>query len=387
MSETYIFFTSQFYPHVGGVERNTVNLAKRLKEDGHRVIIITNTPDDGNDNSHGFEVLRIPSFSVAGDRLRFYIPGSTLRKVLSYIEKIKNARVIVQTMLYQMSLLGVKIAEKKSWPCIVITHGSNFVCPGKSLVDLAEQIYEKTMAKLIKSHCPNIYSVSVAAADYLRVLKVPSAGVLYNSIDHSQIKKYYDSSDNDILNGMNVSDDSFVLCYIGRLIKEKGIGELVGAVKRLCDEGYNIELIVAGDGPMFDVLNDSHEKIHFIGEVSQEKVVNILKYSDAFILPSYSEGLPTSVMEAMVCKCYCVVSPYGGTKELIPDNRFGFLMDGCTEKDVYTALKYVYNDSISTLSPRENSYKRFFEYFTWERTVEKLYSAFENAVIRSKENV
>lgn len=379
MPETYIFFTSQYFPHVGGVERYTINLARRLKADGHRVIIITNTPLDAKtEEEDEFEILRIPSIAVANDRLRFYLPSATLKSALEYIRPIENARVIVQTMLYQMSLLGVKVAYENGWPCIVITHGSNYVCSGSSPVDVMERVYERTMARLISRYCGNIYSVSNSAAKYLEVLSVPGSGVLYNSINHQQIEQLYKNSSEDIRAERGISPDSFMVCYIGRLIKEKGIVELINAVTRLRHEGNNVDLIVAGNGPLYSDLCSSNSKIHFLGEVPQEKVVSILKSSDTFALPSYSEGFPTSVMEAIICQCYCIVSPYGGTTELIPDNNYGYVMPGKSEEDIYRAIKYAMGNKDKLDTACQNSCKRFYDNFTWEHTIKKIYDIFDN---------
>lgn len=92
---------------------------------------------------------------------------------------------------------------------------------------------------------------------------------------------------------------------------------------------------------------------------------------DIFINPSYSEGLPTTVLEAGLMKCAVVATDVGGTSEIIEDGRDGLL---CKPEvlDITDKLETVIKDKSFREIIAENLHKRVCEQFSWEKTSEKI---------------
>lgn len=121
----------------------------------------------------------------------------------------------------------------------------------------------------------------------------------------------------------------FRLITVGRLIEVKGIQDLLRALSILAD---NIEVVclIIGDGPYRGSLEKMvadyslKETVVFKGNVSPEQVVNFLREAHIYVLPSYSEGLPQSLLEAMACGLPCIGTDiglpieYGKTGLLVP---------------------------------------------------------------------
>lgn len=122
------------------------------------------------------------------------------------------------------------------------------------------------------------------------------------------------------------------LLYVGRLAAEKGVPVLLRSLSLLKEEGYNFELTLLGDGPdrtLLESLVKEHElgsMVHFGGYASQQSVRDTLLSSDIFILPSFAEGVPVSLMEAMACGIPVVGTNVGGVTELIKNGVSGMVV-------------------------------------------------------------
>ena len=103
-----------------------------------------------------------------------------------------------------------------------------------------------------------------------------------------------------------------VIVFVGRLIRVKGVDVLLLAIKEIDN---NIRLLLVGDGPDKDFLLNLSNKLKLYNKVIflgwRNDVFKILNASDIFVLPSYSEGLPMALLEAMLAGKACIVTDIG----------------------------------------------------------------------------
>jgi glycosyltransferase involved in cell wall biosynthesis len=119
-----------------------------------------------------------------------------------------------------------------------------------------------------------------------------------------------------------------LLC-VGRLIERKGQHHLIAAVKRLVDEGLDVTLDLIGTGDA-QAANQAQvarlglgDRVRFHGYVPREKIVEAYGAADLFVLPSYNEGMSVALLEAMASGLAVIVTPTGGTPELVEDGVDG----------------------------------------------------------------
>ncbi len=120
------------------------------------------------------------------------------------------------------------------------------------------------------------------------------------------------------------------ILFLSRLSKEKGIYETIDAFKKLSSQFPNLELTIAGDGKEFDTiatLVKNIEGIKMAGHVEGEEKTTLFKDSQIYCLPSYTEGLPTSVLEAMAFGLPVITTPVGGLKGFFQDGKMGYLVE------------------------------------------------------------
>lgn len=375
--ETFIFFTATYPPYIGGIAGYTYEIALELVGRGHQVVVVTSDmdglPDSEQLQDGRLTVYRLPSWHLVSDRMPVIKPCSALFKAVKELRKIPHPKVIIQASYYPICLFGARLAKKEGWPCILIQHNSNYVCQGKKLVDILEHGYEYVMAKLVGWCCVASCGVSEASLDWLTHFGVKADDVLYNSVDYRKIEETLAGPGREFRRDFDIGEETLLVAFVARMIPEKGVVQFVEAIDQLADEGADIAAIVAGGGPIFGKISRHERKgLHFLGETPREDILSLLKESDCYCLPSDSEGFPTSVLEAIICKCYTVVAPYGGAKEIISDAAYGTVMKDNTKEDIVAALRPLLEDRRHMSGCVEAAYQRFLSGFTWTATCEKL---------------
>jgi len=131
---------------------------------------------------------------------------------------------------------------------------------------------------------------------------------------------------------------------IGRLVSAKGQHVLLAAIRQLVQQGQNVRLRLVGDGPDRKSLETVAAEaglqsvVIFEGAVEPDRVRGILQNADIFALPSFAEGIPVALMEAMAMEIPCVSTAITGIPELIRTELDGILVAPGDEKRLATAL-------------------------------------------------
>ncbi len=126
------------------------------------------------------------------------------------------------------------------------------------------------------------------------------------------------------------SEPTRLLC-VGRLTPAKGQMVLLQAVHALVQQGVALQLCMVGDGPDRPKLEAAtrqwglQDHVQFLGSVGQAQVRDEMARGDLFVLPSFAEGIPVVLMEAMASGLPCVSSPVNGIPELIEHRSTGWL--------------------------------------------------------------
>jgi len=381
MTETYIIFSPNYLPHIGGVERYTQGLAKELVKRGKHVIIVASKVEMAPDyevDEFGIEIHRIPSLYTCGNRMPLLLPNLVWPKIKKKLLEHTNLKVIVQTALYPMSLLGLSFAKKNRLPCIVVSHGSNYVCLGDGLVDRFEHVYEHWMMRKVKRMTDELYAVSGTSAQWFENFGCKAKGVLYNSVDHVAIQQTISSVESNIRVQYGIGEDTTAIAFVGRLIPEKGVKALADAFLRLIKE-EDVALFVVGDGPLMSEINSiGCDKIFCLGYQPYEETIRLLSQCDCFCLPSDSEGFPTTVLEAILCRCYVITAPYGGAKEIISSAEYGCVMPDNSSGSIYNAVMSFMENRALCEKATDAAYLHFLNGFTWENTCRQVEAAFKS---------
>jgi glycosyltransferase involved in cell wall biosynthesis len=128
---------------------------------------------------------------------------------------------------------------------------------------------------------------------------------------------------------IGVSDDSLVVLTVGRLCAQKGYSDIIPIVSSIVNEFPSVKFVWAGDGEQRDELMDKvqnygvEENVLFLGYRSD--VSNLLKSSDLFLFPTYNEGLPFALLEAITYSLPVVASDASSIPEIVENGVHGVL--------------------------------------------------------------
>jgi glycosyltransferase involved in cell wall biosynthesis len=133
------------------------------------------------------------------------------------------------------------------------------------------------------------------------------------------------------------------ILYVGRLVKGKGVECLISAMKRCPEE----RLVVVGDGPerrALELLAKNLTNVTFVGQVPPAGVSGYLQKARTFVLPSFSEGSPNVVLEAMAHGVPTIATEVGGIPDLIQHGETGFLTRPGNAEEIAHYIKKLAGD-------------------------------------------
>jgi glycosyltransferase involved in cell wall biosynthesis len=138
--------------------------------------------------------------------------------------------------------------------------------------------------------------------------------------------------------------EKVIVLHHGRLVKKRGVKHLVRAFRAVSERFPEAELVIAGEGPerkrLVKLAHDLgvSNRVRFIGQVPHEKVPNLVRNSDVFVIPSIIEGHSTSMLEAMAAGKPVVATRVGGLTEVIVDGENGVLVDPANPEQIAKAV-------------------------------------------------
>jgi glycosyltransferase involved in cell wall biosynthesis len=133
---------------------------------------------------------------------------------------------------------------------------------------------------------------------------------------------FHPASRSDARRQLGIDEGARLVVYVGRLVPEKGLRELLEATAALSPEHPRVELALIGDGPLRGELDQSARRIagvpvHLPGAMDASMVARWMAASDLVTLPSYSEGHPNVLVEALACGRPVVATHVGGIPEVV----------------------------------------------------------------------
>lgn len=173
--------------------------------------------------------------------------------------------------------------------------------------------------------------------------------LLKRGITNTPISVIYNGIDNKKFEGIihNSNSMKLRLGFISRLSVQKNIPVLLQAIKKLSDNGYDISLVIAGEGEMEQFLlkyieeNSLKSTVSFVG--FQKNITPLLKNIDLLLLPSLYECFPVIILEALCSGTPVIASNINGVPEVIVNGENGRLIQPNVD-DLYNAIKYYSNN-------------------------------------------
>ncbi len=368
-------FSANYLPNVGGVERFSFYVCRELIAAGHNVTLVTNNLFDlpAKETVDGLKIYRFDCKPYLGGRFPVAKKNGNFKMIDQELRAAHFDLIFINARFYMHSIYAARLAKKKGVPCLTVEHGTSHLSVDNRLLDFCGGILEHFITFILKRYCKDYYGVSESACNWSAHFGIKSKGVLYNTVDVDEIEKILKSECRSFRKEYNIDKNEKIIAFTGRLLKEKGLYELLEAKSNLKDK--SCRLIIAGIGPLQKEIDSlDRDDVIYVGKLEFKDVIALLKESDVYCLPSYSEGMSTSVLEAVAAKCFVITTANGGAKELITSSDLGIILKNSNPADLAAALDKALADDDYRQSAAQKSYEKLKTEFTFKATAEKIIS-------------
>ncbi len=172
----------------------------------------------------------------------------------------------------------------------------------------------------------------------------------------------------------------FEILFVGRLAPVKGPSVLVAAMDRLVRQGRQVRLRFVGDGPERAALERRlNPHVIFEGWQNADRVRALYQQADIFVLPSFAEGIPVVLMEAMAMEIPCVTTRITGIPELIRDQVDGLLVTPANDEELAAAIARLMDDPELRQRIGRAARQRVVEDYDLQRNTAQLAKVFRTA--------
>lgn len=385
--------TSEFVPPWSGLGSGPYELSIAQANFGHDVTVITKHSDgcDLIDNEAGITIYRVK----VKHNLFFGFLAAIKFLFLNFREKFDVVHGHGDSTL--ILLLFKKLLRLK--------------VPIVSSVHIVRKSQDKAIKKISKKWVSNNY-FGIKALEALETIKCCKRDLFYeklylklsdilavvNSNLAEEIKNEYGISGNVkvIFNGVNTANftdnrktkgysenGQYSLLFVGVLNGRKGEFDLIRAMKIIVESYANIRLIIAGDGSARKAAIEMscalglEKHINFIGNIEPARLRDYYLKCDLFILPSYSEGLPKVILEAMASGISVIASDIPAHQSIIRNNVNGFMFKTGDVDNIAALVSDVLGNPEIRGKIATNGRSLVLSKFTWDAVSKRLNSIYE----------
>lgn len=252
--------------------------------------------------------------------------------------------------------------------------------------------------KLTYQCATNVYPNSKGLYDFIVANKFADKTklkVLANGSSNGINTNYFDSNlissehKTLLIEYLNISPTDFVFIFVGRLVADKGINELIKSFNAISENYNNAKLILVGsfeeelDPLNSDTLQIINENLNILSVGFQQDVRSYFAISDCLVFPSYREGFPNVVMQAGAMGLPSIVSDINGCNEIIEEGINGVIVPVKDDYALYNSMERMINDRDWNISLRKKSREmivsRYDQTVIWNAILDE-YKTLENYV-------
>lgn len=300
-----IALVSHFYPaHRGGVEIAAYNIALELSRTGEIEITWCSADcDEAPRNDENFQSIPLKSSNIIEKLLPFPYPLILPSSILKLFKIVKNSDLVhIHDFLYMSNILAfifAKVSRKK----IIITQHIGFIPYKNPALRFILTILNKSLGRFMLSKSDATIFISQNVMKYFSNIckKTQNFHFIPNPTD-TNIFRVYDETERIIAREKYVLK-RFTFLFVGRFTEKKGLP----VIKEIAEDFPDCDFIFAGWGAI-DPNDWRLDNVQVLDGLTGEKIAELYNAADALILPSYGEGFPLVVQEALACGLDIIVS-------------------------------------------------------------------------------
>lgn len=364
-------------PHMGGIEFAGEALKACWERDGHRVTwLSTNLPRGSRAETP--DNLRVTAANQAEDWLQINTPLVSPLAFPRIRQAICNNDVVnTHSLAPGLSMLALKMAQRMDKPAVATQHVGIIPLRWKWLSHLQESVIIRNARQAVSKGAPLTF-VGAAVRDWFiehSGLRADQTCMTPAGIDPAAYHFVDEAERSALRSKWNLADGKLNALFVGRFYDKKGLP----LIHEVASANPDIYFTLVGSGP---IKPDSWRlpNIRLVGFVSTAELRELYGAHDLFIMPSFGEGWPAVVPQAMACGLPCLISEecfQGYAKE--PER---FLISRRTFQDVDAILKAATGGHLELLNQRRAISDFARTAWDWQRTARQYIELFDRAIRR-----
>ena len=387
-----LMLTWEYPPRVvGGISRVVYDLSHRLIKDGHEVTVVTYR--DGEvpyyEDDKGVKVYRVDNYMIQPNNFIDWILQLNFNMVerASQIIAEQGKFDVIHAHDWLVANAAKTLKHSFDIPIVATIHAteagrnSGIREPNQKYINDTEWMltYEATEVIVNSNYMKNELQ-RLFGLPYEKINVVPN-GVnlnLYNGVERDyDFRRQY------------AADNEKIILYVGRLVYEKGIQNLIAAMPKVLNGYHDSKLIIAGKGGMIDELRDEvrrlgiENKVYFTGYLKLNQVTKMYKCADVAVFPSTYEPFGVVALEGMLSGTPVVVSDVGGLNEIVQHRENGMKSYAGNPNSIADSiLELLYNPGLCAEVSRAAKAKVKAQY-NWTKIAQDTHFIYQKAICQT----
>lgn len=385
-----ILMLSWEYPPrvVGGISRVVHDLSHRLYQDGHEVTVITYRDGDVPyfENDKGVQVHRVDNFMISSNNFIDWIMQLNFNMIAKAGELISKGEKfdVIHAHDWLTAYAAKTLKSSFGVPLISTIHateaGRNSGIQGetqKYINDTEWMLTYESSEVIVNSNYMKNELQRLFGLPYEKINVVPN-GVninLFNDIerDYDFRRKY-------------AMDNEKIILFMGRLVYEKGIQNLIAAMPKILDNYHDAKLVICGKGGMIDELRAEANalglgnKVYFAGYMNSKNVQKMYKCADISVFPSTYEPFGIVALEAMLSGTPVVVSDIGGLNEIVDHGINGMKSYAGNPNSLADSILALLFDQKLCNTVVKNAQAKVKKDYNWQKIAQDTHFTYQKAI-------
>ena len=385
-----LMLTWEYPPRVvGGISKVVYDLSHKMVKEGNEVTVVTYKDGDNvkyYENDKGVEVYRVDNYMIRPNNFIDWIMQLNFNMITKANEIInKNGKFdVIHAHDWLVAYSAKSIKESYNIPLISTIHATE---SGRN-----SGIHDETQRYINDSEWMLTYESSevVVNSNYMKNEVQRLFGLPYDKINvipngvnlqlFSNVNVDYD------FRRQYAMDNEKIILYVGRLVYEKGIQNLIAAMPKILDRYHDSKLIICGRGGMIDELREQvkylgiDNKVYFAGYCDSKKMQKMYKCADVAVFPSTYEPFGIVAIESMLSGTPTIVSDVGGLNEIVEHGVTGMKSYAGNANSIADSVLALLFDPKLCANISQNAIKKVKENYNWAKITDNTYYVYQLAI-------
>ena len=385
-----LMLTWEYPPRVvGGISKVVYDLSHKMVKEGNEVTVVTYKDGDNvkyYENDKGVEVYRVDNYMIRPNNFIDWIMQLNFNMITKANEIInKNGKFdVIHAHDWLVAYTAKSIKESYNIPLISTIHATE---SGRN-----SGIHDETQRYINDSEWMLTYESSevIVNSNYMKNEVQKLFGLPYDKINvipngvnlqlFSNVNVDYD------FRRQYAMDNEKIILYVGRLVYEKGIQNLIAAMPKILDRYHDSKLIICGRGGMIDELREQvkylgiDNKVYFAGYCDSKKMQKMYKCADVAVFPSTYEPFGIVAIESMLSGTPTIVSDVGGLNEIVEHGVTGMKSYAGNSNSIADSVLALLFDPKLCANISQNAIKKVKENYNWAKITDNTYYVYQLAI-------